>query len=55
MEELNVYRYLGVDVTYDGKMNEEINHGTGEAKKVSERLQKLWKTGCHKKSKRLNV
>ena len=26
MEEVNAYRYLGVDVTNDGKMNEEVNH-----------------------------
>ena len=34
MEEVNAYRYLGVDVTNDGKMNEEVNHRTGEAKMV---------------------
>ena len=31
MEEVNAYRYLGVDVTNDGKMNEEVNHKIGEA------------------------
>ena len=46
MEEVNAYKYLGVDVTNDGKMNEEVNHRTGEAKKVSGGLQKLWKRRC---------
>ena len=46
MEEVNAYRYLGVDVTNDGKMNEEVNHRVGEAKKVVGGLQKLWKKRC---------
>ena len=29
MEKVNAYRYLGVDVTNDGKMNEEVNHRIG--------------------------
>ena len=46
MEEESVYRYLGVDATNDGKMNEEVNHKIGEAKKVAGGLQKLWKKRC---------
>ena len=46
MEEVNAYRYLGVDVTNDGKMIEEVNHRTGEAKMVSGGLQKQWKRRC---------
>ena len=30
----------------DGKMNEEVNHRIGEAKKVAGGLQKLWKKRC---------
>merc|ERR1712105_304859 len=43
MEEVECYRYLGVDVSHDGKMNEEVSHRIGEARKVSGALQKLWK------------
>ena len=35
MEEVKTYRYLGVDVTNDGKMNEEVNHRIDEATMVS--------------------
>ena len=45
-EEVNAYRCLGVDVTNDGKMNEEVNHRIGEAEMVSGGLQKLWKKSC---------
>ena len=34
MEDVNTYRYLGLDVANDGKMNEEVNHKKGEAKKL---------------------
>jgi len=43
MEEVNAYRYLGVDIANDGKMSEEVIHRIGEANKVSGGLQKLWK------------
>ena len=43
MEEVECYRYLGVDVSSDGRMNEEVRHRIGEARKVSGALQKLWK------------
>ena len=45
MEEVNVYRQLGVDVTNDGNIYEEANHRIGEAK-VLAGLQKLWKRNC---------
>ena len=35
MEDVNAHGYIGVDVINDGKMNEEVNHRIGEAKKVS--------------------
>ena len=43
MEEVDCYRYLGVDVSSDGRMNEEISHRMGEARKASGALQRLWK------------
>ena len=46
MEEVNTYKYLGVDVTNDGKMNEEVDHRTDEAKMVLEGLQNLLKRKC---------
>merc|ERR1712090_13213 len=33
----------GGDVSHDGRMNEEVSHRIGEARKVSGVLQKLWK------------
>ena len=43
MEEVESYRYLGVDVSSDGRMNEEVSHRIGEARKVAGALQELWK------------
>lgn len=43
MEEVDTYRYLGVDVSKDGKMNAEMNHRMGEARKAAGALQKVWK------------
>ncbi|MEL7520935.1 MAG: reverse transcriptase family protein, partial [Cyanobacteria bacterium J06553_1] len=43
MEEVECYRYLGVDIAHDGRMNDEVSHRIGEARKVSGALQKLWK------------
>merc|ERR1712237_163966 len=31
------------NVSYDGRMNEEVSHRIGEARKVSGAFQKLWK------------
>ena len=33
MEEVETYRYLGVDISSDGGMGEEVNHRITEAKK----------------------
>ena len=41
MEEVESYRYLGVDVSSDGRMNEEVSHRIGEARKVAGALQEL--------------
>ena len=43
MDEVDCYRYFGVDVSSDVKMNEELNHRMGEARKASGALQRLWK------------
>ena len=34
MEEVEIYRYLGVDILSDGKMGEEVNHRVTEAKRA---------------------
>jgi len=33
------YRYLGADITNDGRMNEEMRHRIGEARKASGALR----------------
>ena len=43
MEEVECYRYLGVDVSSDDRTNEEVRQRIGEARKVSGTLQKVWK------------
>ena len=43
MEEVETYRYLGVDISNDGGMGEEVNHGTTEAKKAWGTLKDVWK------------
>merc|ERR1712002_206763 len=43
MEEVDCYRYLGVDILSDGRMNEELSHRIGEARKASGPMQRLWK------------
>ena len=55
MEEANAYRYLGVDVTNDGKKNEEVKHRIVEAKRVSRGLQKLWNKRCLTKEVRVGM
>ena len=37
------YRYLEVDVSSDRRMNEEVNHGVGEARKAKGALMSLKK------------
>ena len=34
MEEVERYRYLGVDISSDGGMGEEVNHRISEMKKA---------------------
>ena len=44
MEDVECYRYLGVDVSSDGRINEEVRYRIGEARKVPGALQKLLKS-----------
>jgi len=53
MEEVNAYRYLGVDIANDGKINEEVNHRIGEANKVSGGLQRLWRKNVYQLKQKL--
>ena len=56
MEEVNAYRYLGVDVTNDGKRNEEVSYRIAETKKGVGRVAKtVEEKMCHKGSKSGNV
>ena len=34
MEEVEMYRYLGVDISNNSGMGEEVNHRIGEARKA---------------------
>ena len=43
MEEVETYRYLGVDMSSDGGMGEEVNHRITEAKKAWGALKDVWK------------
>ena len=43
MEEVETYRYLGVDMSSDGGMDEEVNHRITEAKKAWGALKDVWK------------
>ena len=42
MEEVELYRYLGVDIANDGGMTEEVNHRIAESKKTWGALKVLW-------------
>ena len=42
MEEVETYRYLGVDMSSDGEMGEEVNHRITEAKKAWGALKDVW-------------
>ena len=46
MEEVETYRYLGVDISSDGGMGEELNHRITEAKKAWGALKDVWKKVC---------
>ena len=41
-EEIETYRYLGVDILSDGGMGEEVNYRITEAKKAWLALKDLW-------------
>ena len=43
LEAVEAYKYLGVNVTCDGKLKEEINHRIIEARKAAGALQGIWK------------
>merc|ERR1712002_564159 len=43
MEEVEIYRYLGVDISNDSGMGEEVNHRIGEARKAWGALKDVWK------------
>ena len=43
MEEVTSYRYLGVDISSDSRMNEEVRHRIGEARKSAGALKDLWR------------
>ena len=43
MEEVETYRYLGVDVSSDGGMEEEVNHRITEARRAWGAMKDVWK------------
>ena len=43
MEEVETYRYLGVDISSDGGMGEEVNYRITEAKKAWGALKDVWR------------
>merc|ERR1711921_35785 len=43
MEEVEIYRYLGVDISNDSGMDEEVNHRIGEARRAWGALKDVWK------------
>ena len=43
LNEIETYRYLGVDISSDGGMGEEVNHRISEAKKARRALKDVWK------------
>ena len=43
MEEVETYRYLGVDISSDGGMGDEVNHSITEVKKALGALKDIWK------------
>merc|ERR1712002_1053795 len=45
MEEVGIYIYLGVDISNDSGMGEEVNHRIGEARRAWEALKDVWKKG----------
>ena len=43
MEEVEIYRYLGMNISSDGGIGEEVNHRITEAKKAWGALKYVWK------------
>merc|ERR1712002_295278 len=43
MEEVEIHRYLGVDISNDSGMGEEVNHRIGEARRAWGALKDVWK------------
>lgn len=43
MEDVDCNRYLGVVISNDDRMNEDVRQSIGEELKASKALQKLWK------------
>merc|ERR1712002_1299798 len=43
MEEVGIYRYLGVDISNDSGIDEEVNHRIGEARRAWGALKDVWK------------
>merc|ERR1712002_562519 len=43
MEEVGIYMYLGVDISNDRGMGEEVNHRIGEARRAWGALKDVWK------------
>jgi hypothetical protein len=43
MEEVECFRYLGVDIDRDGDIKSEMKHRLSEGEKVSGVLRKMWK------------
>merc|ERR1712002_1362997 len=43
IEEVGIYRYLGVDISNDSGMGEEVNHRIGEARRAWGAFKDVWK------------
>merc|ERR1712002_376084 len=43
MEEVGIYRYLGVDISNGSGLDEEVNHRIGEARRARGALKDVWK------------
>merc|ERR1712002_182437 len=43
IEEVGIYRYLGVDISNDSGMDEEVNHRIGEERRAWGALKDVWK------------
>ena len=43
MEEVSDFRYLGVDISANGRLETELNHRLTEARKSAGVLNNIWK------------